>query len=106
MMENPGEARPVKFEPLSEGETQGGERAVPWELLASLGLPVQVELGRVTLTVQELMELTTGSVLELDKAVGEPVDVYVAGRLLARGEIVVVLGDRLGVRITEILKTT
>ncbi|MFN3420520.1 MAG: flagellar motor switch protein FliN, partial [Armatimonadota bacterium] len=79
---------------------------VPWEVLATLELPVHVELGRVEVTVQELLELMPGSVLELDKAVGEPVEVYVAGKLIARGEVVVVLGERLGVRITELVKPT
>jgi flagellar motor switch protein FliN/FliY len=60
----------------------------------------------VEVSLQELLELTPGSVLELDKAVGEPVDIYVAGRLIAKGEVVVVLGERLGVRITELIKPT
>lgn len=83
---------------------QSDERAIPWDVLADLELQVAVELGRVELTIQELLELTVGSVVELDKAVGEPVDVYVAGRLIAHGEVVVVMGDKLGVRITELLK--
>lgn len=103
-MEPTHEVRPVEFPPLSEGEAQGASPAVPWELLATLEVPVRVEMGQVELSLQELLELAPGSVLELDKAVGEPVEVYVAGRLLAYGELVVVFGDRLGVRITEILK--
>lgn len=101
------EAQPVAFPQLTESpEESKGDAAVPWEVLATLELPVHVELGRVEVTVQELLELTPGSVLELDKAVGEPVEVYVAGKLIARGEIVVVLGERLGVRITELVKPT
>ncbi|MER3501541.1 MAG: flagellar motor switch protein FliN [Candidatus Fervidibacterota bacterium] len=101
------EVQPVAFPSLTEsqGTPQEGT-AVPWEVLASLELPVHVELGRVELTVQELLEMTPGSVLELDKAVGEPVEVYVSGKLIAKGEVVVVLGERLGVRITELVKPT
>jgi flagellar motor switch protein FliN/FliY len=101
------EAQPVAFPQLTEivEERQDGA-AIPWEVLATLELPVHVELGRVEVTVQELLELTPGSVLELDKAVGEPVEVYVAGKLIARGEVVVVLGEKLGVRITELVKPT
>ncbi len=105
MSEQRQEVRPVAFPPLGD-EPTGHENAIPWDLLASLELPVQVELGRVEVSLQELLELTPGSVLELDKAVGEPVDIYVAGRLIAKGEVVVILGDRLGVRITELIKPT
>ena len=106
MSEQRPEAQPVSYPPLTDEERIGQESAVPWELLATLELPVQVELGRVEVRVQELLELTPGSILELDKAVGEPVEVYVAGRLIARGEVVVVLGERLGVRITELIRPT
>jgi flagellar motor switch protein FliN/FliY len=105
MSEQRQEVRPVAFPTLSD-EPNGQDAAIPWDLLASLELPVQVELGRVEVNLQELLELTPGSVLELDKAVGEPVDIYVAGRLIAKGEVVVVLGERLGVRITELIKPT
>lgn len=105
-MSEPREVQPVAFPPLTAEEAAEQEPAVPWEVLATLELPVQVELGRVEVRLQDLLELTPGSVLELDKAVGEPVEVYVAGRLIARGEVVVVLGERLGVRITELVRPT
>ena len=106
MSEQRQEVRPVAFPPLENAEAISQEAAIPWDLLASLELPVQVELGRVEVSLQELLELPPGSVLELDKAIGEPVDIYVAGRLIAKGEVVVVLGERLGVRITELIKPT
>ncbi|MCS7263437.1 MAG: FliM/FliN family flagellar motor switch protein [Armatimonadetes bacterium] len=107
MEQRQNEAHPVAFPQLTEGISENYDStAVPWEVLATLELPVHVELGRVELTVQELIELTPGSVLEIDKTVGEPVEVYVAGKLIARGEVVVVLGERLGVRITELVKPT
>lgn len=64
---------------------------------------VQAVIGRTTMEVSELMHLGEGSVLELDRRVGEAIDIYVNSRLVARGEIVVV-DDRLGVTMTEIIK--
>jgi flagellar motor switch protein FliN/FliY len=61
-----------------------------------------VELGRSSLTVEEILELGPGSVVELNKLAGEPVDILVNDRLIARGEVVVV-DENFGVRITEII---
>jgi flagellar motor switch protein FliN/FliY len=72
------------------------------DLLLDIPLEVSVELGRVTMLIRELLEVGTGSIVELQKAAGEPVEVLVNGRLIARGEVVVV-EDNFAVRITEIL---
>lgn len=77
-----------------------GER--DFEILMDIPLDINVELGRVKLTVQKILELTPGNIIELEKTAGEPVDVFVNGRLVARGEVVVV-EENFGVRITEIL---
>lgn len=82
-------------EPPSAGATAGVER------LGDVSLEVAVEIGRARLPVRDLLRLGRGSVIELDRSPGDPVDVLVNGTLFARGEIVVV-GDDLGVRITEI----
>jgi flagellar motor switch protein FliN/FliY len=66
---------------------------------------VQAVIGRTTIEVSKLLELTEGSVLELDRRVGEAIDIYVNSRLVARGEVVVV-DDRLGVTMTEIIKNS
>jgi flagellar motor switch protein FliN/FliY len=66
---------------------------------------VQAVIGRTTLEVAKLLELGPGSVLELDRRVGEAIDIYVNSRLVARGEVVVV-DDRLGVTMTEIIKNS
>ncbi|HVY87845.1 MAG TPA: flagellar motor switch protein FliN [Hyphomonadaceae bacterium] len=66
---------------------------------------VQAVIGRTTLEVANLLELGPGSVLELDRRVGEAIDIYVNSRLVARGEVVVV-DDRLGVTMTEIIKNS
>jgi flagellar motor switch protein FliN/FliY len=77
-----------------------GERAM--EALLDVPLEVSVELGRVKMMVREVLELGTGYIVEVDKAAGEPVDVMVNGRLVAKGEVVVI-EDNFGVRITEVL---
>jgi len=71
------------------------------ELLQGVEMSVTVELGRTRLLMRSLLGLRAGSVVELDRPAGSPVDILVNGTLLARGEVVVV-DDELGVRITEI----
>ena len=75
------------------------------DLEAVYDIPVQVSavLGKATMEVNQLLKLGRGAVVELDRRVGEAVDIYVNNRLVARGEVVVV-EDRLGVTMTEIVK--
>lgn len=70
--------------------------------LLGLSLPVTIELGRTRMTVQDVLELGRGSVVQLDRLVGEPVDILVGERRFAEGEVVV-LGEQFGVRITRII---
>jgi flagellar motor switch protein FliN len=81
-----------------------GERSAA-DLAAVYDVPVNIQavLGRAHLEVASLLRLTRGSVIELDRKVGEAIDIYVNNRLVARGEVVVV-DDRLGVTMTEIIK--
>ncbi len=72
------------------------------ELLMDIPLEISVELGRVKMEVREVLGLSAGSIVEINKAAGEPVDVLVNGRPVARGEVVVI-DENFGVRITEIL---
>jgi flagellar motor switch protein FliN/FliY len=72
------------------------------DLLMNVSLGVTVELGRCTMRVGDVLKLGKGSVVELDRAAGEPVDVLINRRLVARGEVVAV-DDRFGVRLTELL---
>lgn len=80
--------------------TQGDEQGL--DILMDIPLEISVELGRIKMLVKDVVELGSGSIVEIDKAAGEPVDVLVNGRLVARGEVVVI-EDNFGVRITEIL---
>lgn len=72
------------------------------DLLLDVPLDVTVELGRSRMSIQELLGLSPGSVIELDKIAGEPLDIVVNDRLIARGEAVVV-NDKFGIRITDIV---
>lgn len=76
------------------------------DLEAVYDIPVQVSavLGKSSMQVSQLLKLGRGAVVELDRKVGEAIDIYVNNRLVARGEVVVV-EDRLGVTMTEIIKT-
>ncbi len=75
---------------------------MPLATLYDLALPISIELGRTSMTVQEVLQLGRGSVIELDRLAGEPVDIFVGDRRVAEGEVVV-LGENFGVRITRIL---
>lgn len=79
-----------------------GNTEVPIGVLLDLTLPVSIELGRTSMTVQEILRLGRGSVIQLDRLAGEPIDIYVGDRRFAEGEVVV-LGEHFGVRITRVL---
>jgi len=90
----------ANFEEISAVLSAGGE--VPISLLLDLTLPVSIGLGRTSMTVQEVLRLGRGSVIQLDRLAGEPIDIFVGDRRFAEGEVVV-LGEHFGVRITRIL---
>ena len=83
-------------------QTMLGNTEVPIGMLLDLTLPVSIELGRTSMTVQEILRLGRGSVIQLDRLAGEPIDIYVGDRRFAEGEVVV-LGEHFGVRITRVL---
>jgi flagellar motor switch protein FliN/FliY len=91
-------------EGLSAAETEAVTRNAA-DLEAVFDVPVQVSavLGHARMDVGQLLRLGPGTVLELDRKVGEAIDIYVNDRLVARGEVVLV-GDKLGVTMTEIIK--
>lgn len=95
------EGQPVEAEEIYEDDEPMAK-----DVAALYNVPVQVSavLGRSTMQVSQLLKLGRGAVVELDRKVGEPIDIYVNNRLVARGEVVVV-EDRLGVTMTEIVKS-
>lgn len=90
---------PAQFTPLSVEPVQINEANIG--LILDVPLQVTVELGRTKKTIKEILDLSTGSIVELDKLAGEPVEIQVNGHFLAKGEVVVI-DENFGVRITEI----
>ena len=96
-----GEVKPAEFPDLS-----GSGKVVPGpanlDLVRDIQVMLTVELGRTDMLIQDILELTPGKVIELDRLAGEPLDILVNGKLLAKGEVVVV-DENFGVRITSII---
>ena len=93
---------PTSSDSFSANDLMGTNGEVPISMLLDLTLPVSIELGRTSMTVQEILRLGRGAVIQLDRLAGEPIDVYVGDRRFAEGEVVV-LGEHFGVRITRII---
>ncbi len=94
-------AEKPKFEEFSTDK--GGNGAHPsLDFILDIPLEISVEVGRSKMIINDLLKLTQGSIIELNKLAGEPAEIYVNQRLMARGEIVVV-NDRFAVRLTEII---
>lgn len=94
------EAAAQPFVPLAQAASQPLPTGI--ELILDVPLELTVELGRKRMFIKDVLELTIGSIVELDRVAGEPVDVLVNGRIMARGEVVVI-EDNFGIRITEII---
>lgn len=88
------------FQPLTGDLPPGSSRDI--EMILDIPVQMTVELGRTKLPIKGLLELAPGSVVELDGIAGEPMDIYVNGCLIAKGEVVVV-NDRFGIRITDVV---
>lgn len=96
------EVQKAEFEELAPASGRG--EGVSLDLLLDVPLQVTVELGRARRLVRDILNLGVGSIIELDKLAGEPVDVLVNGKLVARGEVVVV-DENFGVRVTDVVST-
>jgi flagellar motor switch protein FliN len=96
---------PAPEEGVVSGEST--RLATAKDLHAVYEIPVKISavLGQASMQVNQLLKLGRGAVVELDRKVGEPIDIYVNNRLVARGEVVIV-EERLGVTMTEIIKST
>ena len=81
---------------------ESGAQGRRLDLLLDVPLDLSVELGRARMSIQDLLNLSPGSVIELDKIAGEALDILINGRLVARGEAVVV-NDKFGIRISDIV---
>jgi flagellar motor switch protein FliN/FliY len=95
---------PHEFQAVGGPNVGGGVGTRSLTILQDVEMGVTAELGRRRMTVRELLALTPGTVIELDRAAGSPVDVLVNGTLIARGEVVVI-DEEFGIRIVEIVPT-
>ena len=89
----------------SQPAAAGGDAEMNIDSILDVKLMLTLEVGRTRISVRELLSLTPGSVVELDRQAGEPLDLYVNGVLVARGEVVVV-NDRFGLRLTEVVSAS
>ena len=97
------DVHPAEFTPLMPRGASGPGSKI--DLIADIPVRVTVELGKTRKSISEVLNITTGSVIELDKMAGEPVDVLVNGKLIAKGEGVVI-DENFGVRITDVMNTS
>jgi flagellar motor switch protein FliN/FliY len=96
-----GSAAPYEFQAFDPGVSVAGD-GVGLNALQDVELDLRIELGRTELLIEEVLQLKSGSVVPLDKLAGDPVDILVNGRLVARGEVLV-LNDNFCVRVAEIV---
>lgn len=93
---------PVKLETLSNAAVPSGGVGSDLDLIMDIPVVLSMELGNTEIAIRNLMQLTQGSVVELDRFAGEPLDVLVNGTLIAHGEVVVV-NDKYGIRLTDVV---
>lgn len=93
----------AQFPTLEKGQGQKGMRDL--DFLLDIPLEISVELGRTKMMINDLLQLGQGSVIELSKLAGEPLEILINHKLVARGEAVVV-NEKFGVRVTDIISTT
>lgn len=100
-------AKPGNEDSASQDQDSAGARVLSMTMaeldnFLDIPLSISVELGRTSRTVREILALQPGSVIELNKLVGEPMEIYINGLLTARGEVVVV-NERFGIRVTDVI---
>jgi flagellar motor switch protein FliN/FliY len=88
--------------PASAARRAGSDGDINLDVVLDIPVTLSVEVGRSQISIRNLLQLNQGSVVELDRATGEPVDVYVNGTLVAHGEVVVV-NEKFGIRLTDVI---
>jgi flagellar motor switch protein FliN/FliY len=102
MNANTNEARAAEFDNLRDEGKADGTSDVNLDVILDVPVTLSMEVGRTRIPIRNLLQLNQGSVVELDREAGEPLDVFVNGTLIAHGEVVVV-NDRFGVRLTDVV---
>jgi flagellar motor switch protein FliN len=93
----------ASFEKLSsDAQDAATERDVNLDVVLDIPVTISMEIGRARLPIRKLLQLNQGSVVELDRLAGEPLDVFVNGTLIAHGEVVVV-NEKFGIRLTDVI---
>ena len=103
MQQPPVNVQQAQFQSFSGDFNPAAFQKENIDLIMDVPLEVTVELGRTTKSIQEILDFAPGTIIELDKIAGEPIDVLVNGKYVAKGEVVVI-EESFGVRITEIIK--
>jgi len=101
---NPDEVNDIT-ETAKPSGTRGGASQISGEklkILENIEVTLSIEVGRTEMTIRDLLRLNEGSVIELDRLAGEPLDLFVNGAIIAKGEVVMV-GERYGIRLTDIV---
>lgn len=95
-------ARAAEFGDLQDQGGSDSVRDVNLEVILDVPVTLSMEVGRTRIPIRNLLQLNQGSVVELDRAAGEPLDVFVNGTLVAHGEVVVV-NEKFGIRLTDVI---
>lgn len=96
------QAQAAQFDELKNESIAGGDGNVNLDAILDVPVTISMEIGRTQISIRNLLQLNQGSVVELDRLAGEPMDVLVNGTLVAQGEVVVV-NEKFGIRLTDII---
>lgn len=96
------ELQAASFENLEQSAAPSAENDVNLDVIVDVPVTLSMEVGRTAISIRNLLQLNQGSVVELDRVAGEPLDVFVNGTLVAHGEVVVV-NERFGIRLTDVI---
>lgn len=96
------QARAAEFNDLQESGSKDASHDVSLDVILDVPVTLSMEVGRTRIPIRNLLQLNQGSVVELDRAAGEPLDVFVNGTLVAHGEVVVV-NEKFGIRLTDVI---
>jgi flagellar motor switch protein FliN len=102
MNANVTEPRAAEFSDLQDEGQPSSNRDVNLDVILDVPVTLSMEVGRTRIPIRNLLQLNQGSVVELDRAAGEPLDVFVNGTLVAHGEVVVV-NEKFGIRLTDVI---